>query len=146
MADNLNEQLAALNRLYKEQDDVYRGVAQRAGLSETAFILLYFLCEADSSISQHELCELCFYPKQTVNSSIAKLVKDGLVHLRPLAGYRNRKAVELTADGRDFCQQYVFPMLAAEQHAFARFTPEERVVYLKLFRQYIDSLREEIEI
>ena len=38
---------AALNALYMEQDDIYSAYAAHFGLSDTAFWILYAICESD---------------------------------------------------------------------------------------------------
>lgn len=146
MKDRIEEQMAMQNRLYKEQDDLYHSFALAFGLSDSAFWVLYALCESDQTYTQNELCAVWFYSKQTVNSAINLLVKDGYVVLKPIEGTRNRKAVLLTEAGKAFCKKTILPLLDAERRAFARFTNEERTAYLSLWERQLKLLREEAKI
>ncbi|MDD3346701.1 MarR family transcriptional regulator [Oscillibacter sp.] len=145
MSKNIEEQLAALNRLYKEQDDLYRTYAVKKGISVTEFWILYALCSSDDPHSQQELCDTWFYPKQTINSAINKLTRNDYVALKPAAGAGNRKNVQLTKAGKAFCQSHIEPLINAEEAAFLRFGEEERNTYLSLFQKQIAYLKDEIE-
>ncbi len=57
----------------------------------------------------------------------------------------NQKAVELTEEGRRFCQAAVVPLRQAEIQAFARLTIEERQTFLSLYRIQLDYLQEEVQ-
>ncbi len=146
MPKKIEEQLAILNRLYKEQDDLYRTYAMKKGISVTEFWILYTLCSFEDSFSQQDLCDIWFYPKQTINSAINNLVGDGYVALKPVSGARNRKNVQLTEDGEEFCLCNIQPLLKAEQASFLRFSEEERSIYLALFQKQISCLKDEIEM
>lgn len=47
MNNNVKEQLAALNQLDRKQGELYHRFAVRLGISDTAFWVLYSLCESD---------------------------------------------------------------------------------------------------
>ena len=68
------------NQLYRRQCNLYHTYAAACHLSDTAFSILYCLCETEADehttpFTQHELAELCSLPRQTVNSAISGLVK-----------------------------------------------------------------------
>lgn len=145
MSNKVEEQLAVLNRLYKEQDGLYRAYAVKRGISVTEFWILYALCGSVEPCSQQDLCDAWFYAKQTINSAINKLVRSDYVALTPAAGARNRKNVGLTEAGKQFCARNIMPLIQAEQASFLRFTEEERSAYLSLFQKQIAGLKDEME-
>ena len=144
MERKIEEQLGMLNRIYKEQDDIYRGMAAHCGLSDAAFWVLYAVLDADQSCSQNDLCNAWFFPKQTVNSAINNLIRRGYVVLQPVPGTRNRKAVELTEEGKDFCEKNILPLMEAERQSIMRFSVEERELFLTLFQKQVSFLKEEV--
>ena len=143
--ENMEEQMAVLNRLYKEQNELYRVFAAGCGLSVASFWVLYTLCSTQEVYSQQDMCNAWFYPKQTINSAIHHLTQDGYVCQMPVAGTRHRKAVMLTQEGKGFCLRHIVPLLYAEQKAFARFSTAERENFLALFSKQIEFLKEEIK-
>lgn len=145
MADEIKEQLNRLNRLYKEMDDIYRKLAVRFGLSDAAFWILYTLCREEGDITQNDLCNMWFFPKQTINSAMVVLVKKEYVVLEKVTGTKNRKAVRLTPAGEDFCKGSIVPLIRAEDDSFTEMKAEERKMFLQLFQQQIDSMKTSLQ-
>lgn len=63
--------------------------------------ILYFASDEETVLTQQEICNACFLPKQTVNTAIAGLAQKGLVELELIPGTRNRKRILLTDAGRE---------------------------------------------
>lgn len=145
MEQTIEEQLEHLNRLYKEQDDIYRGVAAKIGLSDAAFWILYAICETEQVYTQNDLCNGWFYSKQTINSACNNLIKYGYIVLEPIPDAKNRKAITLTESGEEFCKQNVLTLIAAEKRSFLRFDKKEREVFLSLLKKQNEFLKEELQ-
>ena len=143
MSDRSQTQMQELNRLYKQQDELYHNLAVRFGISDTALWILYSICSSEKPATQYDFANAWFYPKQTVNSAIARLEKTGMLSLVPVPGTRNRKNVILTKDGEAFCARTVLPLLEAEERAFRRFSEAERQTFLRLMEEQFRYLREE---
>lgn len=68
-------QLELYNRLWKEQDDIWQKAARKSGLPRTSYWILYtIVVTAPAPLSQADLCEKWYFPRQTVNSAVKKLV------------------------------------------------------------------------
>ena len=74
--------IAAYNSLWKEQNEIYSAAARSFGLSESAMWILYFLRLNDGVCQQKELTSSLSQPKQTTNSAVKQLERDGYVTLR----------------------------------------------------------------
>lgn len=142
MSDTIEMKMVRLNKMYKEQDGLYRAYAVKKGLSITNFWILYALFTFEQPISQHDICNTWFYSKQTINSSINHLIEDGYLVLVPVEGARNKKNVVLTEKGLDFCQVNLTPLLQAEQNSLAQLSEEEQEAYLSLFAKQIQQFKE----
>ncbi len=103
------------------------------------------ICESEKSYSQNDLCNEWFYSKQTINSAIANLVKSGYVVLVPVPNSRNRKIIELTEEGKKFCDKSVNLIIHAERQSFVGFSNEEREQCLFLYQKNISLLRASFE-
>ena len=143
--ENIKELNTALNQLYKKQDDLYHEYAAHFGLSDTAFWILYYLCETEDTYTQNMLADMWHLPKQSINSSVSTLVKAGYIKLEQMAVARNNKALRLTPQGMQFCQRVIFPFYELEERILMRMTEEERNAFLAFSTKQCDLLKEEIE-
>lgn len=134
-----------MNQCFKQMDDIFHAYAASHGLSDSAFWILYTLYESDTPYTQNDLCMTWYYPKQTIHSAVANLVKAGHVSLVPMPNRRNSKRIVLTASGRAYAQTHVGPLLAAEERAFAQLTKEERDAYLRLAKKHLALLSSAVD-
>lgn len=87
-ARNLLEQM---NRQFNECNALYHELAVHYGVSDTVFWLLYSLYNSSEPQTQNRLCMEWNLPKQTMNSAVASMVKQGLLELEPRAGPLQRQ-------------------------------------------------------
>jgi len=140
----LDERISLYNQQYKERDFLYHDIAQKANISEAAFWILYIICGTKNTYSQSDICREWLYPKQTVNSAITKMCKDGLLNLVPDKNVGNRKVLCLTSTGREFCDHWILPVMEADKVSFSSMTEEEQELYLKLTQKQLDYFKEQI--
>lgn len=128
------KQLATFNLIYRELNGIYRDIAVRAGLSDSAFSILYSLCEANRTITQKDICDMKFLSKQTVHSSIRQLEEKGYLRLELIN--KKSKRLSLTAAGEALVAKTILPIIHAESKAFAVLTTAESSELLRLFQKY----------
>lgn len=131
------------NQLKFSYEALYRDVAAYFDLPPTAVWVLYTLMDADGKLVQQDLREKWSFPKQTVNSAIQSLQKDGYLTLTVIPGTRNRKLIQLTEQGRELVIKTTRLLEQAEERAASHLTEEERTLYLALSKKFYDSLVEE---
>ena len=135
--------IAAYNQLLKACDTLYHNAAAAAGLSDCAFWILYAVQDSDHTCTQSEICDTSSLPRQTVNSALKKLEKDGYLTLERIGGSVS-KAIHLTDAGRALVQKHLLPVMEAEQRACAAFTDAEKRQFLNTFQQLVERLNTEI--
>lgn len=102
-------QLELYNRLWKEQDDIWQKAARKSSLPRTSYWILYtIVVTSPAPLSQADLCEKWYFPRQTVNSAVKKLVSDGLVSLFTQKGSGNTIPPAHTK-GRRTCRSLCCP-------------------------------------
>ena len=144
MNEKAHAQLMAHNNNIKEIDDIYRNIAKIFGLSEYAFWILYTLRVEPEPLTQRQICELQYQPKQTVNSALKKLEADGYITL--LHGRDQRsKQLCLTPSGAALAEKSVDLVAEAEGRALLRLSEAELTHFISLFRKFNTLLREEIQ-
>lgn len=131
--DKIIEQRNEFTHIYNQQEGIYQRIAQNAGMAEIPYRILYALCESEKNWSQIDICREWNYAKQSVNTAISKLVKQGYVSLIPdKTAPRNRKNIVLTKQGEEFCDCWVRPVIEADIKAFAALSEEERELCIAL--------------
>lgn len=73
--------LAEYNRIHRETEELYHMIALDRGISDSAFTILYTLCELGDGCLQKDICNVAYTSKQTVHSSIRKLEEEGYLTL-----------------------------------------------------------------
>lgn len=138
------EKLMEYNEIIKENDEIYRHLAKRFGMSECTFWILYSLRTAPAPLTQSELCKLLYEPKQTVNSSLKKLETEGYLTLTP-GSDRRSKVIALTKKGFALAKGSADTVISAEEHAMLSLDETEQALFLSLFRKYTDAFKIQIK-
>lgn len=121
----LSPEMRGYNRIYKEFEDIYRDIDRWAGLSASAFGILYHLMDLGDGCLQRDICAEAFVSKQTVNSSIRSLERQGLIRLQP--GRGRDMHIHFTEKGRRLAEDAAL-MLALQQR------------HLEIFRRRVRAL------
>lgn len=135
--------LREYNRLFKEMDDLYHELARRAGLSDSAFDILYTLCMTGDGCLQKDICNFSFISKQTINSSIRKLEREGLIRLT--SGKGRDTHIFLTDEGKRVVRDKIAPVAQMEQQAFSQIPLEQQQELFRLTRAYVFGFRDLVE-
>ncbi|XBX05577.1 MarR family transcriptional regulator [Enterocloster clostridioformis] len=151
--DNMNkiiEQRILHTHLYNQCDGIYQKIIQNAGMSEITYRILYALCQSEEKLTQIDICREWNYAKQSVNTAILKLVKQGYVVLtQDKSMPRNHKVITLTEKGETFCAQWVHPVIDIDNQAFATLSEREREMCIairkKLYEFVKDGLKDLLE-
>ena len=131
------------NRIYKENNDLYRGVAKALGVSDSVFWILYSLREQSRGATQSEICNMLYEPKQTVNSALQKMEAEGYITMASHPD-RRRKLLVLTQKGEELAEKTADKVLALECSALKEMSEADRQAFLRLFQTYTEILKEKI--
>ena len=142
---DITEFIKQIDQQRKELDSIYHGVAVKYGLSDTALWVLYLVSEDGGDLTQQDLCRQNCFPKQTINTAVNALAKNGLLERIPIQGTRNHKQLRLTAAGQELANRTTQKLKIAEETAYGRFTAAELQAYLNITRRLTAHLREETE-
>lgn len=135
--------LEEFNRLYREMDQIYHGLAVKAGLSDSAFIILYTIVELGEGCLQKDIAMWCSLSRQTVNSSIQNLKAQGYVFLDSDGG--REKGIFLTKKGKQLVEEKIFPIMEMEKSVFEEMPSEESKRMLELMGEYVRKFRKKAE-
>lgn len=99
------------------QDELYAAAAKRRGLSFHTLITLYAL-DQDEGSTQSQLARTWMIPKQTLNTVIKELERQGRVCFRT-GRDQKEKRVFFTPEGRSFAADHLRELYAMEDRAVA---------------------------
>lgn len=137
------KELKEFNCLYKELDELYHELAIKAGLSDSAFSILYAIIEMGDGCMQKEISELYSLSRQTINSSIQNLKSKGYISLTQ--GKGRDKHIHLTVAGQQLTEDKILPVIKMENEVFSDMSPNESRELLRLTKKYIQLFREKTE-
>lgn len=136
----LDTRLKQYNDITKQNDQLYRGVAKKFGLSECAFWILYYLRADYGEAKQSEICSSFHQPKQSIHSALKKLEAEGYIALTA-GGNRRSKGIVLTAEGRRLCEETVDYVIEAEKSALGSLSEEEQEELMNLYNRYTKQFK-----
>lgn len=128
-----------VNRILRRFDRAYSSAATQVGLSDSALDVLWALYDAGEGCLQRDICAFSCLGKQTVNSSVHKLVKEGMLRLEPAQAGRGMR-VFLTPAGRKLMESRVIPLCEADFAAFATLSPEDQAAAERVSQAYVEEL------
>lgn len=124
-------------------DAAYHEAALKLGLSDSAIRILYTICLHGTSSPLREIIALSGISKQTVNSALRNLEKNGIVYLETIS--KKNKVVHLTESGTILAQNTAGQVLRIEDEIFSSWTEDEAETYLRLTEKYLSALKEKVK-
>ena len=129
----------------KEVDDLYHMLALKFNLSDSAMWILCTMREANRELTQSEIAQEMSMSRQTVNSAIKNLVKQGYLRLEAVSGDRRNKILSFTEEGETFVKRTVDRVLSLEHQVFENLEVEEQEKITQILRKYTRFMREGAE-
>ncbi|MBO4982290.1 MAG: MarR family transcriptional regulator [Lachnospiraceae bacterium] len=140
MATYTSNEMKRYNYLVGEMNAVYHDISLHLGLSDSAMIILYTICDNGDRCLLQEISRRSGVSKQTINSAIRKLEEEGIVYLKS-AGAKN-KNVCLTDEGKQLAKHTAIRLIEMENDIFASWEKDDIEKYLELTERFLTSLKE----
>lgn len=136
-------EIKRFNYLTFEIDSAYHDAALKMGLSDSAMLILYTICNNDGECPLSDITRLSGVSKQTINSALRKLEAENIVTLELFAG--KKKKVCITEKGKESVKHTVMRMIKIENDIFDSWSEKERDMYLDLTLRYLIVFKEKIK-
>lgn len=136
---NVQEAQLQYMHLYKEMDASYYALTCAQELSPSEMDIYYTITILGNGCLQRDICNLALTRKQTVNSALKKMEKQGLLRLE--SGKGREKHIYLTESGQQVADRSVKPIYDAEQKVLADMTESERTQLVALTEKFIRLLQ-----
>ena len=143
MWEPVSKVMKRYNYLLGELNAVYHEMSLKLGLSDSAMIILYTICDQGERCPLQDICRYSGLSKQTVNSALRKLEAEGVLYLEA-AGSRN-KTVCLTEKGMGLAERTVKRIMQAENEIYVSWPEQDVEKYLELTEHFLTTLQEKAE-
>ena len=134
-------QISELLEVWHELESVYEEYAKGLGTQYSMLRVLSVLYGTKEVITQKDIAELSFIPKQTVNAIITNLYKNDYVELKELAHDRRNKSVSLTPSGEKYATALVQEMTKAERDSWSKLSKAQRSAIVDNMQLFKDIFR-----
>ena len=139
----LNDQYTReIDRFWRDIDSMYHELAVRLDLSDSSFDILYAIVRLGEGCTQKDIGTEVLLSKQTLNTSIHKLAKQGLLELRSEG---RTTQIFLTPQGRKVVKQKINPVFDAESCALETIGTHDANEFLRILKAYQEALRSALE-
>ena len=128
------------NHLLGEIEAVYHEMALKFGQSDSVMNILYTICDYGESCPLQEICRRSGISKQTINSALRKLEREGIVYSEQ-AGVKG-KNVCLTEKGKELAGDTAVRVIEAENGILASWPEEDVKRYLELTERFLVGIKE----
>lgn len=128
------------NHLLGEIEAVYHEMALKFGQSDSVMNILYTICDYGDSCPLQEICRRSGISKQTINSALRKLEREGIVYSEQ-AGVKG-KNVCLTEKGKELAKDTAVRVIEAENGILASWPEEDVKKYLELTERFLVGIKE----
>lgn len=137
----LQDQIRQYCSYLHEWNAAYEDYARSVGLSYTSLSVLSALYGTEKC-TQKMLCERCFLPKQTVNTTITAFYKKGWIRLEELPEDRRNKTIHFTPEGQKMADEIVRRVHESELQSMGALSESERLVLLNVTKRYVTGCKE----
>lgn len=131
-----------INNLINEIENLYHELCVQIGISDSESMVLYTLNDAEGPITQADICKATGISKQTLNSTIQRLIEQDIIVLN--SADKKSKTISLTEKGQLFLSEKVAPLVAVEERIYASWTDKEKEMYVRLTNKFKTQMEEEI--
>ncbi len=142
MESSLCSQMKRFNYLTQEIDKIYHDASFKLGISDSVMQILYTLLSCGRSCTIGDIVTMGV-SKQTVNSSLRKLEKEGYILLEKIDG--RKKRVLLTDSGRELAERTALKIIKIENEIFEQWSQEDADNYMRLTALYCKMLKEKTD-
>ncbi len=142
MSDVVSKSLNRLNHIISETDALYHEASFRLGISDSVCMILYSICTNGKSCLLNQIVKSTGLSKQTVNSALRRLEKEGVIYLEAVDG--RSKNVCLTEKGMLMASETAGRIIEIENEILTSWSQEDIVRYFELSEKFLECLKRKV--
>lgn len=138
--NSLKEISSAFNRV----NALYSQWAQKLDINLNAMGIYYSLY-IHGSMSQKQLSEIMYLPKQTVNHTVKAMDSNGHIILMTDENDKRSKTIVLTPEGKKYAEDLITPLLQVEAKVMRKLGKKRVQLFIEAINAYGDILQAEMD-
>ena len=143
MKFEINEKVKYLNMMLCEIDKIYQSLLSSKNLSDSEYVVLFAIIELGEGCLQKEIAQNTYISKKTVNATIKKLEKNGIIIMK--AGKYPNMHIYLTPFGKKFMKENIIPIIDIENKVMENMSDKEFADLIQTYSKYISIFKEKIK-
>ena len=143
MEYQISEKVKYLNNMLCEIDNLYQSLLINKGLSDSEYVVLFSIIELGEGCLQKDIADNSYINKKTINSTIKKLEKNGILTLK--AGKYPNMHIFLTDFGKKYIKDNVIPIIDIENKIMESVPQEVFETFVATYARYSKVFRKESE-
>ena len=145
MKQNINQKWEMICKYMNEFEIEYHKLASYYKLSDSSFWILYELYENKEGCTQKELYTEWCLNKQTINSSVKYLTKEGYIALENLDNSKKFKKLKLTEEGMKLAKNTIGKVMKLEEKAFENIDENEIDRVINFFKKQTTAFKNKVK-
>ncbi len=141
MSFEINDKVKYLNNMLCEIDNLYQSMLMSKGLSDSEYVVLFSILELGEGCLQKDISDNSYNNKKTINSTIKKLEKNGLIKLK--AGKYPNMHIYLTKEGKEYITKNVIPIIEVENNVMGSVPDNIFEIFTNTYSKYMNIFKEE---
>ena len=142
MSIQISDKVKQLNGMLCEMDSIYQTLLSAKNISDGEFVVLNAILALGEGCLQKDIAENSYMSKKTINSTIKKLEKEGLIKLK--AGKYPNMHIYLTKKGLDHIKNNVMPIVDVENRVLNSMPDPDFYKLVSGYSKYITSFKEHV--
>lgn len=144
MSYTIDKRIEQVDILYNKIESLYHQIAIKQGLSDSAFMILRAILVLGEGITQTNIFQNICVNKQTINTAINNLYKNGIIYFENGKGREIK--IYLTDKGKDIINKKIIPIDEMEKEILNGFTKKEYDMFIDISNRYINKLEEKVSL
>lgn len=137
----LKKQLEKFNHIMQGIEKIYEDYAKSAGLTYMSLTVLEIIYYSETPCTQKEICGLCHYGKQIVNTIVKSFSDKGYLVLTEAENDRRNKHISLSESGKSYADSIMKPLWEIEKKALSVLSDSERELLLEMLGRCYEGFR-----
>lgn len=139
---NISDKVKLLNGMLCEVDSIYQSLLNAKNISDSEFIVMMSILSMGEGCLQKDIATNSHVSKKTINSTIKKLEKEGLIKLK--AGKYPNMHIFLTKHGLDHIRNNIQPIIDLENSVLNDMSEDAFAILVGGYTKYIASFRDRV--
>ena len=137
----INDKVKYLNNMLCEIDNLYQSLIQNKGLSDSEYVVLFSILELGEGCLQKDIAANSLINKKTINSTIKKLEKNGIIELK--AGKYPNMHIYLTDFGKKYMSDNIIPIVELENNVIGNVPDSDFENFISTYSKYSKIFKSE---